>query len=345
MHQTVSRHVDCFRTLVLLAACFLGSLARVRGQDQEKKPVDPPSSAGQAPAQEPQATTPPSTPATAQSQPAEALPAKVIEVQGSVEWAAAGVSPLVTEGWTAVKLGDELKPSTQIRTGLRSHVNLQFGETTTVSIRSITHASIEQFYRSATTENVKINLGYGTVRGGSSEGTIKSGVIVDSPIATLAKRGTEGWELQSQPGLGRFRIALAEHGLVEAWQKLAGDTTRSRLVRPGEYATDANIANMWIKQDIFNRVVFFQQPDTVTEADAEFMTENTSGYAVLAPGGGSTVIDLSERVSAEFVLSQTGSPGLTPPDMAIGVRPRIRPEGNFGTPRTFRAISSARARK
>ncbi len=272
-------------------------------------------------------------------------PATVIDVGGSVDWAVAGISPLAKEGWTPVKVGDKLEPATQIRTGLRSFVNLQFGATTTVSVRSITHASIAQFYRSATTENVRIDLGYGTVRGGSSEGEVRSDVIVDSPVATLAKRGTEGWEISVEPATGRFRISLAEHGLVEAIQKLSGDRTRSRLVRPGQYATDVDIANMWIKQDIFNRVVAFYSPEALSEADAEFSTYNTTGYSVLAPGGGSAVVDLSGRVSAEFVLSQTGSgfpAGATPPTLAIGLPPAVRPEGNFGTPRTFKAFVSGR---
>lgn len=276
----------------------------------------------------------------------ESLPALVVDVGGTVDWAAAGVSPLVTDGWTAVAVGDRLDPTTQIRTGLRSFVNLQFGETTTVSIRSITHASIDQFYRSAKTENVRIGLGYGTVRGGSSEGEVRSDIIVDSPVATLAKRGTEGWEINVEPGTGRFRISLAEYGLVEAVQKLAGDRTRSRLVRPGEYATPANIANVWVKQDIFNRTVAFYSPEAVSEADAEFATQNSRGYAVLAPGGGSALVDLSGRVSADFVLAQTaaGLPaGVLPPNIAIGrPGPIGRPEGNFGTPRTFKAFVPAR---
>ncbi len=276
----------------------------------------------------------------------EPLPAIVIDVRGVVEWAAAGVSPIGTDGWTAVRISDKLDPTTQIRTGLRSFVTFQFGETTTMSIRSITFASIAQFYRSAKTENVRIDLGYGTVRGGSSEGEFRSDVIVDSPVATLAKRGTEGWEINVEPGTRRFRISLAEHGLVDARQKLIGGRAKSRLVRPGEYVTETNIANLWINQDIFNRVVAFYSPGSVTEADAAFDAANNSGYAVLAPGGGSAVFDLSGRVNAEFVLSQIAASGIGGgplPTLAIG-RPGVigRPEGNFGTSRTFKALAPVR---
>ncbi len=293
------------------------------------------------------AQTPSAQLATAPKEPPKAeepkpLPAIVIEVAGSVDWAAVGRSPLAAEGWTPVKLKDELKPGTQVRTGLRSHVNLRFGETTVVSLRSATFASIDQCYRSATTEGVRVGLGYGTVRGGSSEGTIRSDVIVDSPVATLAKRGTEGWELDVEAGTGRFRVSLAQYGLVEAIQKLGQERTRSRLVRPGEYATDANIANLWLKQDIFDRNVNFYAPEGLTEADAEYALTNTRGMNVMAPGGGTEV--MSERVSASFVMDQIAvnfPSGIEPPTTAIG-RPGsvIRPDGNFGTGLTFRSVAA-----
>lgn len=296
-------------------------------------------------------TTPTPAPPTADPKPADItkeiqpLPAVVIEVEGSADWAKVGVSPLINEGWTAIKVDDRLDPGTQIRTGLRSHVNLKFGETTVVSLRSATFASLDQLYRSANVENVRIGLGYGTVRGGSSEGEFRADVIVDSLIATLAKRGTEGWQLEVEPGTGRFRVSLAEYGVVEAIQKLGQDRSRSKLVRPGEYATDANIANMWIKQDIFDHNVTFYQPESVTAADAEFTLTSTRGFGVLAPGGGSSLVDISERVSADFVLNQLEAnfpAGTSPPTTAVGQpSPISRPEGNFGTGLTFRAMVPA----
>lgn len=272
----------------------------------------------------------------------KAIPqAVVIEVSGSVDHAQAGVSVLADEGWTPVKLNDKFSPGTQIRTGLRSHVNFRFGETTIISIRSATHASIDQFYRSATSENVRIGLGYGTIRGGSTQSTLHSDVIVDSPIATLAKRGTEGWQFWVEPATGRFNISLSKHGLVEAIQKMGSSQTQSRMVRPGEYATQNNIANMWIQQDIFDRNVNFYEPDWITQSDALFTAFNTGGFGSLAAGGGSELVDFSQRMSAEFVLEQTNSNlpfGSTASDLAILQGPISRPEGNFGTGSTLRIL-------
>jgi len=270
----------------------------------------------------------------------EPLPAVAIEVDGTVEWAKPGVSPVAPKGWSPVKWKQKLEPGTQIRTGLRSHVHLQFGKTTVVAIRSATHASIDQIYRSATTEHVRLGLGYGAVRGGSVEGKVRSDVVVDSTVATLAKRGTEGWEMRVEPMTGRFRISLAEYGLVEARQKLAGARRISRSVRPGEYATDANIANMWIKQDIFDRNVRFYEAEAITVADADFSADNTRGYGVLAPGGGSELVAASHRVSSDFVLEQVAEnfPDGTLPPTTVILPVARRPEGHFGTGSTFKVL-------
>ena len=272
----------------------------------------------------------------------EALAAIAIEVGGTVERAKPGVSPLTSKGWTPVKWKDQLAPGTQIRTGLRSYVHLQLGKTTVVAVRSATHASLDQLYRSANTEHVHLGLGYGTVRGGSVEGKLRSDVVIDSTVATLAKRGTEGWEMHVEPMTGRFRISLAEYGLVEAIHKLRSARRTSRTVRPGEYTTDATIANMWIKQDIFDRNVKFYDAHAVTVADADFTANSTRGYGVLEPGGGSALVDASGRVSSDFVLEQiaTNFPGgvLPPTTVVVPTSPIPRPEGHFGTGRTFRVL-------
>jgi len=273
--------------------------------------------------------------------PGAQMAAAVIEVSGSVDFAPVGVSVLASDGWKPVKLGDRLESGHQVRTGLRSYVNLQFGSTTTIAIRSASHASIDQCYRSATSEVVRMGLGYGTVRGGSTEGQVRSDVIIDSTVATLAKRGTDGWQMQVQPGSQRFRISLAREGLVEASRKAAGSGRSSRTVRPGEYATDKNVANLWIKQDIFDRNVTFFQSDGLTNSDAEFVTDNTRGYAVMSPGGGSTIPTLTGRSSSEFVLAQLDArDGRGEGSSTILLQPVDRPEGNFGTGSTFRVLRS-----
>lgn len=312
-----------------------------------QKPAEKPTAPQRAPAPVP-ATRPPTTPAKLPTEkriePTKPLPATVIEVVGSVEWALPGVDVLASEGWRPVLVSQRLFPGTQVRTGLRSHVNLQFGETTVCSLRSATHASIDDLYRSAEAEVVRIGLGYGAIRGGSSEGTIRADVVIDSTVATLAKRGTEGWEIAVEPGTGRFNISLAQYGLVEAVQKL-GARRVSRSVRPGEYATERNIANMWIRQDIFDRSVQFFDVDSVTAAEAESLADNRRGYGIMAPSADASVIDASGRIDAQWVVSQIDArtpTSLRPPNTILIPRgPIARPEGNFGTGDVFRGPSAS----
>lgn len=310
------RHPVTYCATCLLFACAPSVFAQTAGPDTE-----------------PVASAPPST---ADDAAPEVASARVIEVSGSVDWASAETSPLVDEGWSPVQLHDELAPGTQIRTGLRSHVNLQFGETTVVSIRSATHASVDQFYRSATTETVRVGLGYGTVRGGSTEGPLEADVQVESTVATLAKRGTEGWQLWVEPTTGRFRVSLADHGLVEAIQRLGPGRTRSKTVRPGEYATPQNMANLWLTQAAFDRNVQFYASETITTADAVAVNRTTRGVGVLSPGAGAGLADYSGRSS--LGRGRTTLPSIPNQPATMVLQPLARAEGNFGTGTTFRVL-------
>ena len=267
---------------------------------------------------------------------ASEMSARVIEVTGVVEWSLPGVSPAGDDGWQPVKVDDLLAPGTQIRTHLGAGVNLQFGETTFAGIRGLSFASIDDARRSAQRETVKLGLGYGTIRGASSEGEVVSEVTVDSPHATLAKRGTEGWQIFVEAQTGRFEVSLAESGLVEAIQRLGADRTRTRLIRPGEYANQKNIANLWLRQAVFDRAVKFFEPQGITTAEAACATEYPGGLASLAPGAGTDLMVLTDRrVRTEAAGGITGAgddrPIIQPPAIRL-----YRPEGNFGTGQTYR---------
>ena len=137
--------------------------------------------------------------------------------------------------------------------------------------------------------------------------------------------------MRVEPMTGRFKISLAEHGLVDAIRKIRSAKRTSRSVRPGEYATDTNIANMWIKQDIFDRSIEFFSVEGLTLTDAEFVTANQRGIGTLAPGGGNTLLDITGR--ADAAAGQGGLPSFSP--QTIVLEPIARPDGNFGTPNIF----------
>jgi hypothetical protein len=353
-----SRLVHCVAATVL----FLSSGVLSAPQDGTTPPAAP-----AAPTTQDTRQDPPSEPREPQPPPAEvALPrdeteqapiqeitAIVTEVVGAVHRAPAGTSPLSNDGWTPVITGEALPQGTLIRTGLRSHVTLAFGETTYLSMRTATFASIDALYRTATSEVVRIGLGYGTIRGGAREGELRSDVIVDAPPATLAKIGTDGFEISAEAGTGRFRVALARSGLVLATRKRGDGRGRTREVRPGEYANERNIANKWINQAVFDRNVTFYDPAGVTAADAEFSTSNTRGFAVVGPGIGGDAMGYADRNNPAWVLERIEEnfgpqtqprPGASPGSSIILLEPTRRPEGNFGTPDESRRGGAFRIR-
>ncbi len=270
------------------------------------------------------------------------LKATAIEVVGDVKTAPSGTSPLAADAWKVVKVNDELEAGTLIRTGLRSHLTLQFGDDTVVSIRRVTLASIDAFYKTETTKTARLGLGYGAVRGGSSEGTLRSELVIDSTVATLAKRGTEGFEMSVEPYTGRFAISLAREGLVDALEKATG---QRRLVRPGEYVNDVNIARMWIRQDQFDRKVTFYATEAMTSADLERVVASPRGFAVVAPAAGFQTAQFSrpplsgplpDRFVQQFSVGLANRPERLPDIVVFEAGPVRRPEGNFGVSPTVR---------
>lgn len=268
------------------------------------------------------------------------LKAKVIEVTGSVEYASTDADPNDASAWKAVEKDMELSADTQIRTGLRSQCVLMFGEEpdeTVIAIRRATLAAISDFHRTQTEQRVRLGLGYGAIRGGSTEGTLRSDVVIDSTVATLAKRGTEGYEIQVEPVSGAFRVSLARSGLVTALSKARN---LERTVRVGEYVNNANVARMWVNQDIFDRAVRFAEVEAVTASDLNFNSRGRTGFANLAPGVGSEWREYAgrdgENTTGTHLLDQDDDARDRLQTLLIDTLAVNRAEGNFGFGPTLR---------
>lgn len=252
---------------------------------------------------------------------AQRMQATVAEVKGSVKRAPIGTDTAAAAGWTAVQVNDRLAPGTQIKTGFRSHVSLLFGDDTVVHVKQLSNASLNDYYTTATVKSVRMGLGYGTIRGGSTESELRSDVVVDSTVATLAKRGTEGWQLQVDPSTGRFHASVSRSGLVEALSLLTG---QSRTVGANEYANETNIMLMWVKQDIYDRLATFYPQEGVSEADFEAGALKTGGTSVLTPGSGNEANESGQRSQP----GDFGVPGQNVPQFAATFVDR--PEADFG---------------
>lgn len=240
-------------------------------------------------AQEPAPATQPTTAPTER----QALPAIALEVRGDVQHA-----PFGSSDWKPCQVGDEYPQETVIRTGIRSAIQLRLGEEephTAILIESASRTIISEAFKTPDTKRVRLGVGYGRVRAGVAEGGLKSEFTIDSPVATLSKRGTWNFGLFYERGTDRFEIFLLDRGLVEA---LSVPTGERRQVLPREAVTEA--MRRWLDEAQIRRNVPI--PDLLGQSDIEivFNRLRLDGLGVLEPGGGrGAVLDLSNDLAQQ----------------------------------------------
>lgn len=296
-------------TVVALFAFVMLGVGSASAQDQ---PTDPPP-----------ATTQTAAPAaTGDVQP---IMAKVIEVHGDVKWA-----PLDSQDYKACQIDDEYPEKTKIITGVRSSVKLQIGEEepyTCMLIEAVGKTVLSEAHKTGDTKKVRVGVGYGRIRAGVAEGGLKSDFTVDSPVATLSKRGTWGFTLFYERDTDFFEIGLTDRGLIEIINKM---TQQRRTLNPRELITSAMRA--WLDQIQFDRNVSI--PDLFGQGDIGviFNRLEQSGLGVLSPGSGQqALLNLSSpQARATFADTLNRLLNTTTP---VQVNPILRAEGFFGTGR------------
>lgn len=228
-----------------------------------------------------------------------------------------------------IKTGDLLAPGTRIETGLRARVVLVFGDNTVVMIDRITLASIDQFRKTSDHQQISLGLGHGVVRAGAAETTLRSDMVIQTPTATLSKRGTFGIQLEYEPSTGHFRAALSESGVIAILNRL---TNQERTVFPGQHVTDAMAR--WIDTAKFEHWVPVQDIFGLTPGETRFNAFLNTGPGVSQVGGGSLVNLQAGRDNGNALSTATieGRAALsTPAVVPAGSVPRLtRTEGNFG---------------
>ncbi len=287
------------------------------------------------------------TTASSASQPAthiERLAAVCIKTKGTVQSAPVGAESTDTKAWKPVRVGDKLTDGMQVRTGVRSSAIFQFGDDTVVMVGRSTLAAIGEFYKSANTKRTRIGLDYGSVRAGVAEGGLRSDFKIDSPVATLSKRGTWDFELWVERGTGRFKARLADRGLVEVLHKSTG---RTRRILPKQAVTQA--MRNWVETAKFDRAVvvadsFSQTPEEIMA----YMRTNTGRTGLYPPqtasSSGTQAAAASERTAAQRNRSlNRGSSAVNLAQLSgLDYLPSVihSDDGNFGTGTGFSANSA-----
>lgn len=267
-----------------------------------------------APSAVPPTATPPEGRAT--------LKFKVIDVVGDVRYAQVG-----TTKYEKSKVGDEYPEMTKVLTGSHSSVKFQIGDEEPYSCLMIESAGlcvISEAYKTQDTKKVRVGVGYGRVRAGVAEGGLKSDFIVDSPVATLSKRGTWGFTLFYERATDVYEIGLTDRGLVEAIRSLSRE---SRELRPGEHVTNA--MRLWLDESKFRNVPI---ADVLGQSDIliAFNRLQTDGLGITGVGQGREVfLNLNSAQAVGDFRSLLDRLGVRPASLGAN----LRSEGFFGSGR------------
>ncbi|MBN1342726.1 MAG: FecR domain-containing protein [Phycisphaerae bacterium] len=273
-----------------------------------------------------------STTATAtQSADTQRLTATCLKVKGSVQWAPIGTESTDTQAWKSVKVDDTFQEGVQIRTGLRSAVIFKFGDDTVVMIDRMTLAGIEEYHRTANTKRTRIGLDYGEVRAGVAEGTgLRSDFKIDSPVATLSKRGTWNFSLRVERTTGRFSARLADRGLVEVLNKRTG---RSQQIGPNQWLNQAMLA--WAETAKFERQIPVVDAFGQTSEELLALFTTNTGRTGLQPPGTFTSSSTGRSTGATSPTIQASNVNRTAYNLisvpTIGGGPVRSNDGDFGT--------------
>lgn len=212
----------------------------------------------------------------------EKLQATCIRVKGKAQYAHVGAKATDAKAWKPLKVGETYGDGIQIRTAFRSSVSFKFGDDTYVEVGRSTLAALTTLHRSGNKKVTRIGLDYGEVRGGvaETEEGLRSDFEIDSPLATLSKRGTEGFSLYVERGTGRFQARLADSGLVEVLHKTTG---RRQRIRPNQWVTQAMLN--WADQAKYNRQIVVADVFSQTADEFAAFARSNSGLTGLSPSG------------------------------------------------------------
>lgn len=256
---------------------------------------------------------------------------KVIEVKGDAKW-----GPLDAKELQPVKEGDEYPAETKVITGLRSSVKFQIGDEepyTCMAIETAGKTILSEAYKTGDTKRVRIGVGYGRVKAGVAEGGLQSDFTVDSPVATLSKRGTWGFSLYYERDTNTFEIGLTDHGLVDALSRISAER---RSVLPGQLVTQA--MRRWLDESQIQRNVAVADVLGQSDMEVAFNRIDQDGLGVTNPGGGRSVVvnlsnDQARNAFQDIANRALNSIPISPPSIQIPSGPQVREEGFFGTGR------------
>lgn len=263
---------------------------------------------------------------------------EVNDMQGNVRVGPAGADPKLAAGWQPIKKGESLRAGQAVHVPFRGKLKLVARPADPPTVLLFDSGSLVQISELSLKDGVaksRLELGYGQIKAGVAEGETRSDMEIQSPAATLSKRGTDIFGIEVRPD-GRFNMFLSDQGrgLVQAIQMQATqmgalNAMRSRMLTPGQWITHQMARAIDNMQ--FDRNVNINDVYGMKGMDQLFTMLNDRGFGFLLPAGGGSPLN--------FQGSQSTEGGEAPPGLGQQVQPfpqslfqgiRSITDGNFG---------------
>jgi len=248
-----------------------------------------------------------------------AITARVTAVKGVVQAQSVG-----GEGWQRVKLDDVFGAGTRIRTMLRSSVVFVMSDTTVVKVEKATVMQITTAERTAEAENIRIGLEYGQVRAGVAERELRSDFTIDSPNATLARRGTQDLSIFSERLTQRWTVRLDGPGLA-LLQEISG---ASRTLYPSEYVTQL-LTKMMVQKKL-DWFVSVQPSEGLTPVELAISSDQGSSGLGVTDAAASAQVFTAVGTDLSAELAGLGDEAGLPFDFIVTGGELFNSAGNFG---------------
>ncbi len=173
--------------------------------------------------------------------------------------------------WADLKVGDKLDELTIIRTGFRSKVVLAFEDNSTVTIDRASKIGISEFRKQGELTKTQLGLKYGSLRADVEKARGPNDFTVQTPVATLAVRGTAG----DIGFTGDFGLNM--HSERGQWSIVRGQETRDVQGTEGV----GNSMAMWV-DDVKKTVTpILGDTSAMTPAEVNFViNQGTSGRTI-----------------------------------------------------------------
>lgn len=287
-----------------------------------------------------------STTAFAQTTPAGTQPAasdgslvyEVFDMQGNVRVGPAGADPKLAAGWQSLKKGDSLRSGQAVHVPFRGKLKLVARPADPPTVLLFDSGSLVQISELSLKDGVaksRLELGYGQIKAGVAEGGTRSDMEIQSPAATLSKRGTDIFSIKVRPD-GRFSMHLTDQGrgLVQAIQMQSTQfgalhAMRSRMITPGQWITHQMARAIDNVQ--FDRNVNINDVYGMKGMDQLFTMLNDRGFGFLLPAGGGSPLNFQGSQSTEDAKTVPGSEQqIQPFPQSLFQGIRTITDGNFG---------------